>query len=60
MKYLSILLSLMLLLSFVGCDKAKETATVEGAGEAVEEVVEEAVEGAGEAVEEVVEEVTDH
>ena len=66
MKYISFLLSLLLVLSFVGCDKAKDTAkdvkdvTTEAVGNAVDtaghavdtakEAVEDAIEGAGEAV----------
>lgn len=60
MKYLTYLVSLLLVLAFVGCEKAKEkaadvqettTEAVEEEVEAVEEVTEEA-----EAVEEVAEE----
>ncbi len=57
MKYLVHLISLLFVLAFVGCDKAKETTTdvKETATEAVEEVAEESAE----ALEEVVEEVTE-
>jgi len=51
MKYLTYLMSLLLVLAFVGCNKAKDT-KVDEATEVVEEVVEEPVE---EVVEEVIE-----
>ena len=59
MKYLIYLVSLLLVLSFVGCGKAKDT-TAKDATETMEQVVDDAtevVDDAPEAVEEAVEEV---
>lgn len=64
MKYLTYLISLLFVLAFVGCDKAKEAAadvqeTTTEAVEAVEEVAEEATEALEEVAEEAEEEVTE-
>ncbi len=68
MKYLTYLISLLFVLAFVGCDKAKEAAAdvqettteaVEADVEAVEEVAEEATEALEEVAEEAEEEVTE-
>lgn len=56
MKYISIILSLLLVLSFVGCNKEKETTEMQ---DATKEAVEEAGE-VMEGVEEAVEEVSGH
>lgn len=57
MKYISIILSLLLVLSFVGCNKDKEATDLkETTNEAVEEaneMTDEVMEGTEEAVEEV-------
>ncbi len=54
MKYLIYLISLLFVLAFAGCDKAKE-APADVKTEAVEEAVEEVAEEAEEAVKEVTE-----
>jgi hypothetical protein len=67
MKYISIILSLLLVLSFIGCSKEKETTDMQDtATEAVEEAgqvtgeVMEGMEEAAEEAKEVVKEVSDH
>ncbi len=65
MKYLTYLISLLFVLAFVGCDKAKDTAVdvketkTEAVVEEVEAVEEEATEALEEVAEEAKEEVTE-